>query len=49
METKIFLGLILSILLIILISIVLVFCLGCHKYIKVYPEPKSKNKFIISV
>ena len=49
METKTILGLILSISLIILISIILVFCLGCHKYIKVNPEPKPKNKFIISV
>jgi len=49
METKTIIGLILSIILIILISIILVFCLGCHKVIKVYPEPKSKNKFIISV
>ena len=49
METKTIIGLILSILLIILISIILIFCLGSHKYIKVYPEPKPKNKFIISV
>ena len=49
METKTIIGLILSIILIILISLVLVFCFGCNKYIKVYPEPKSKNKFIISV
>ena len=49
METKTILGLILSILLIILISIILVFCLGCHKVIKVYPESRPKNKFIISV
>lgn len=42
-------GIILSILLIILISVVLVFCLGCHRLIKVYPEPAPKNKFIVSV
>jgi hypothetical protein len=51
METKTIVGLILSILLIILISLILVCCLGCHKLIKIYPEPsyKPKNKIIISV
>ncbi len=49
MDTEKVVGIILSVSLIILISVVLVFCLGCHRFIRVYPESEPKNKFIISV
>ena len=46
METKTILGLILSISLIILISIVLVFCLGSHKYIKVNLDDEEDHNVL---
>ena len=49
MELNKVIGLLVGILLIFIIAFILICCLGCHKVIKVYPESRPKNKFIISV